>query len=74
MEPPFTSIWPLPVSPAQISFDAVIEPLPERGAQALDDSQERWDRSNVHVFTGTYGDYLLAKVGKVFPDLGQKVL
>jgi hypothetical protein len=23
----------------------------------------------VHAFSGTYGEYLLAKVGKVFPDL-----
>lgn len=26
------------------------------------------------VITGTYGDYLLAKVGKVFPELGRDVL
>lgn len=56
------------------SFDAVIEPLPERAAIARDDSAERWDRANVHVFQGTYGDYLLGKVGKVFPDLGRGVL
>jgi hypothetical protein len=28
----------------------------------------------VHVFQGTYGDYLLSKVGKVFPGLKEKVL
>jgi isopenicillin N synthase-like dioxygenase len=56
------------------SFDAVIEPLPARASQAADDSGERWDRSNVHTFTGTYGDYLLGKVGKVFPDLQKTVL
>ena len=50
-------------------MDAVIEPLPARASQAADDSGERWDRANVHAFTGTYGDYLLGKVGKVFPDL-----
>jgi isopenicillin N synthase-like dioxygenase len=56
------------------SFDAVIEPLPERASAVQDDSAERWDRANVHVFQGTYGAYLLGKVGKVFPDLGRDVL
>jgi hypothetical protein len=27
-----------------------------------------------HDLRGTYGDYLLAKVVKVFPDLGARVL
>jgi isopenicillin N synthase-like dioxygenase len=63
--------FPLFFDPA---FDAVIEPLPERASQVRDDSDERWDRANVHVFQGTYGEYLLGKVGKVFPDLGRDVL
>ncbi|MGH8672826.1 MAG: isopenicillin N synthase family dioxygenase, partial [Burkholderiales bacterium] len=63
--------FPLFFDPA---FDAVIEPLPARATHARDDSGERWDRANVHVFQGTYGDYLLGKVGKVFPDLGREVL
>ncbi len=29
----------------------------------------RWDNANVHGFVGTYGDYILGKVAKVFPDL-----
>jgi isopenicillin N synthase-like dioxygenase len=53
-------------------FDARIVPLPEH-ALARDDSSERWDRANVHAFSGTYGDYLLGKVSKVFPDLAQGV-
>eukprot|EP01132_Coremiostelium_polycephalum_P003684 gene3684-4589_t len=40
----------------------------------LDDSKERWDHSNLHAFEGTYGDYLLKKVGQVFPDLKNNVL
>ncbi|MDP9912866.1 polar amino acid transport system ATP-binding protein [Variovorax boronicumulans] len=44
------------------------------GADALDDSAERWDRANVHAFSGRYGDYLLAKVSKVFPQLRDEVL
>jgi isopenicillin N synthase-like dioxygenase len=34
----------------------------------------RWDGQNLHAFTGTYGDYLLGKVGKVFPQLRREVL
>lgn len=52
-------------------FDARVVPLP--GAIAHDDSAQRWDKANLHEFTGTYGDYLLGKVGKVFPDLARKV-
>jgi polar amino acid transport system ATP-binding protein len=44
------------------------------GAEARDDSSERWDRANVHAFSGRYGDYLLAKVSKVFPQLRDEVL
>jgi isopenicillin N synthase-like dioxygenase len=39
-----------------------------------DDQAQRWDRASVHAFQGTYGDYLLNKVGKVFPQLRQEVL
>jgi isopenicillin N synthase-like dioxygenase len=39
-----------------------------------DDRDERWDRASVHAFQGTYGDYLLNKVGKVFPELRQAVI
>jgi isopenicillin N synthase-like dioxygenase len=57
------------------NFFARIHPidLPE-GQIPLDDQAERWDRASVHLFGGTYGDYLLNKVGKVFPGLRQKVL
>lgn len=43
-------------------------------AAAPDDRDSRWDRSSVHEFRGTYGDYLLGKVGKVFPELKSQVL
>ncbi len=35
---------------------------------------ERWDGASVHTLNGTYGDYLLSKIGKVFPDLKKDVL
>ena len=41
---------------------------------AADNKEERWDRASVHEFRGTYGDYLLNKVSKVFPELGRNVL
>jgi isopenicillin N synthase-like dioxygenase len=46
--------------------------LPGRD-KADDDSADRWDKANIHAFQGTYGDYLLNKVGKVFPELKQTV-
>src|SRR5262245_36833069 len=39
-----------------------------------DDAATRWDHTSVHAFEGTYGDYLLNKVGKVFPELRQEVM
>ena len=57
-------------------FDARIVPLPHLvgpGFVASDDSDRRWDQSNLHAFIGTYGDYLLGKVSKVFPELARKV-
>lgn len=49
-----------------------IEGLPVLEGQ--DDSAARWDKANVHAFNGTYGDYLLNKVSKVFPQLRSEVL
>jgi isopenicillin N synthase-like dioxygenase len=54
-------------------FDARIVPLPGHALHVRDDSAERWDRANVHEFSGAYGDYLLGKVSKVFPDLARRV-
>ena len=55
------------------SFDAEIAPL-DPGRPAADDCAERWDAASVHEFRGTYGEYLLAKVARVFPELGRDVL
>ncbi len=52
------------------AFDAQLEPLP---GVAPDSDQPhtnvRWDRIDPHALRGTYGEYLLSKVSKVFPDL-----
>jgi isopenicillin N synthase-like dioxygenase len=54
-------------------FDAEVPPLPDRAA-AGDDGHRRWDGQDLRAFTGTYGDYLLGKVGQVFPQLRRDVL
>jgi isopenicillin N synthase-like dioxygenase len=50
------------------SWDARIQVLPTDAARASD-AAERWDGASVFDFDGTYGDYLTAKVAKVFPEL-----
>jgi len=52
-------------------FDTRIEPI---RSPVLDDRDSRWDGASVHAFEGTYGDYVLGKVGKVFPELRRAVL
>jgi isopenicillin N synthase-like dioxygenase len=54
-------------------FGDEVPPLPVRAA-AADDGRPRWDGQDLRAFTGTYGDYLLGKVSKVFPQLRQDVL
>ncbi|HVQ15542.1 MAG TPA: 2-oxoglutarate and iron-dependent oxygenase domain-containing protein [Vicinamibacterales bacterium] len=57
------------------SFDARMLPVEGLSMEALaDDSVERWDHATVHRFSGTYGEYLLAQVSKVFPELRNEVL
>ncbi len=56
-----------------LGLHAEIPPLPGRAA-VTEDGQQRWDGQNLHAFTGTYGDYLLNKVSKVFPELRREVL
>jgi isopenicillin N synthase-like dioxygenase len=54
------------------SWDAPMRPLPGVAADRSRweaDRRQRWDAASVHDFEGTYGDYLLGKVAKVFPQL-----
>ena len=39
-----------------------------------DDGVDRWDGASVHDWQGRYGDYLSAKVARVFPELAQATL
>ncbi|GIF76705.1 isopenicillin N synthase family dioxygenase [Asanoa siamensis] len=49
-------------------FGAEVPPLPGR-ARTTASGEPRWDGADPVAFTGTYGDYLTAKVAKVFPEL-----
>jgi isopenicillin N synthase-like dioxygenase len=54
-------------------FGDHVPPLPDRAAASADGSR-RWDGQDLQAFTGSYGDYLLAKVSRVFPQLSDQAL
>ena len=54
-------------------FAAEVPALPGR-ARVTTSGQARWDGADPGGITGTYGDYLLSKVSKVFPQLRKEVL
>jgi isopenicillin N synthase-like dioxygenase len=60
------------------SFDAVLAPITALVADSPAIGQHRrarlWDGTDLATVSGTYGDYLLKKVSKVFPQLGAEVL
>lgn len=57
------------------NFNAQVRAIELDWAKVIhDDTNQRWDRASVHEFHGTYGDYVLSKVSKVFPQLRQAVL
>ena len=64
--------WPFFFDPA---FDAEVVPLPGALVRPIEqDAAERWDRASVHGLSGTYGEYLVSKVSKVFPALAPRVV
>ncbi|MCC5625712.1 2OG-Fe(II) oxygenase family protein, partial [Nostoc sp. CHAB 5715] len=56
------------------NFNVEVKPIELKDVVVNDDKSDRWDKASVHEFDGTYGEYLLNKVSKVFPELRQKVL
>ena len=56
-------------------FDAILNPIegvhPDRDQPH---TRVRWDDIDPHTVPGTYGEYLLSKVGRVFPDLRDDAL
>ena len=46
----------------------------ERLMQNRTHNVERWDKANLKNISGKYGEYLIGKVSKVFPDLAEEHL
>lgn len=55
------------------SWEAEVRPLPLADGEAPDDAATRWDGTSLRNLEGTYGDYLTAKVARVFPGLADEV-
>lgn len=55
-------------------WDAPIVAAPVQAGDPLPQGRPRWDGTDLGAVEGTYGDYLLGKVGKVFPELRAEVL
>jgi isopenicillin N synthase-like dioxygenase len=53
------------------SWDAVVTPLPLTDLPAA--ATRRWDGADLQAWSGTYGDYLTAKVARVLPELFAQV-
>ena len=54
------------------NFNAEVKPIAIADRERIAaDREDRWDKASVHEFSGTYGDYLLRKVSKVFPQLAR---
>jgi isopenicillin N synthase-like dioxygenase len=57
------------------AFDAVLQPIAAVGPRtARPHLIERWDGIDLRDVRGTYGEYLIGKVSKVFPNLGREHL
>jgi isopenicillin N synthase-like dioxygenase len=53
-------------------FDAVLQPIAGVAPTTLrPELADRWDGSDLRDVRGTYGDYLIGKVSRVFPELGR---
>jgi isopenicillin N synthase-like dioxygenase len=60
-----TPVLPLPID------ETLLTRVP--AGEEQDSARQRWDGQSVHLFEGTYGEYLLAKIGRVFPDLAPAI-
>jgi isopenicillin N synthase-like dioxygenase len=55
------------------AWDAEVVPVPLPDGVAPAPARPRWDGSDLEAVHGTYGEYLTAKVGKVFPGLAPEL-
>ena len=53
-------------------WDAEVLPVPLAGDAVSGDRGERWDGADVHTWSGTYGEYVVTKVGRVLPGLARR--
>jgi isopenicillin N synthase-like dioxygenase len=57
------------------AFDAALQPIANVGPRVpRAHLSERWDGLDLREVRGTYGEYLIGKVSKVFPHLGREHL
>lgn len=56
------------------AWTAQVRPVEGLAAARPAVGDPRWDGANLHDLSGTYGEYVLAKVARVFPGLGREVL
>jgi isopenicillin N synthase-like dioxygenase len=57
------------------AWTATVQPLPiDDGWMAPNERSDRWDRADLSTIEGPYGDWLVAKVRHVFPQLAGVVL
>ena len=54
-------------------FEVPMVPIDLSQTEVREEETSRWDGASVHDFQGTYGDYLLGKIVRVFPQLRRKV-
>ena len=56
------------------NFDVEVKPIDLSWVQGANNHHyERWDEEDLYGFKGTYGSYILGKIGKVFPGLNDRV-
>jgi len=55
-------------------FEAKLVPLPNLERRSIEGpAMPRWDEADLHAFAGSYGEYLIGKVSKVFPELATRL-
>ena len=55
------------------SWDAEVKPLCSKLETNADSGNDRWDGTSLAELKGTYGEYLIGKVSRVFPDLSHNL-